>query len=126
MQLPNISAMFKWVNNFFPGAKGGSQDFLQLIRESDGTILGWIDENGIPKGSLASSGGADWANEENVTFSGFTGNIAFPPNGQFFMLVKNGQILFNGIGYTMVGQTITLLGFPADPSNDDFRAWYTF
>ncbi len=59
--IPNVAAMFKWVNSFFPGAKGGSQDFLQISRQSDGDILGWIDENGVPRGSLAtgSGGGAD-------------------------------------------------------------------
>ncbi len=53
MLLPNISSLFKWVNNFMPGAKGGSEDFLQCIRQSDGTVLGWIDETGTPRGSLA-------------------------------------------------------------------------
>jgi hypothetical protein len=51
--LPNISSLFKWANNFFPGSKNQSQDFLQCVRQSDGEILGWIDENGIPRGSLA-------------------------------------------------------------------------
>jgi hypothetical protein len=49
MLLPNISAMKKWVNNFFPGSKNQSQDFLQLARQSDGTVLGWIDETGTPR-----------------------------------------------------------------------------
>jgi hypothetical protein len=59
--IPNVAAMFKWVNSFFPAAKGGSQDFVQLIRESDGEVLGWIDESGTLRGSLAtgSGGGAD-------------------------------------------------------------------
>ena len=53
MLLPNVAAMKKWVNNFFPAASSGSQDYLQLVRASDGTILGWIDENGIGQGSLS-------------------------------------------------------------------------
>jgi hypothetical protein len=55
MIFPNISALKKLVNNFFPGAPNTTQDFLQLIRASDGTILGWIDEAGILRGSLAPS-----------------------------------------------------------------------
>ncbi len=55
MLLPNIASMFQWVNNFFQGGPNTSQDFLQLKRQSDGTILGWIDETGTPRGSLASS-----------------------------------------------------------------------
>jgi hypothetical protein len=57
--LPNVSSMYKWVNDFFAGAgaqSGGSQDFLQCIRASDGKILGWIDETGTLRGSLAPSG----------------------------------------------------------------------
>ena len=34
-----------------------TQDFLHLVRESDGSILGWLDENGIPQGSMAIGGG---------------------------------------------------------------------
>jgi hypothetical protein len=56
VNLPNVAAMFKWVNNFFPGAPTASQDFLQLIRQSDGTILGWIDETGTPHGNIAVPG----------------------------------------------------------------------
>jgi hypothetical protein len=54
MLLPNISTMYKWVNDFFSAAPSTSQDFLQLVRASDGTILGWIDETGTLRGSLAS------------------------------------------------------------------------
>jgi hypothetical protein len=54
MIFPNISALKKLVNNFFPGAPNTTQDFLQLSRASDGTILGWIDETGTPRGTLAS------------------------------------------------------------------------
>ncbi len=54
---PNAAAMFKWNNNFAPGAPSGSQDFLQLVRQSDGTILGFIDETGTPRGSLALASG---------------------------------------------------------------------
>ena len=53
MLLPNISSLKKLVNNFFPGGPGGSEDFVQLIRQSDGTVLGWVDEGGVPRGSLA-------------------------------------------------------------------------
>jgi hypothetical protein len=54
MLVPNITSMYRWVNTFFSGVKNQSQDFLQLSRASDGTILGWIDETGTPRGTLAS------------------------------------------------------------------------
>jgi hypothetical protein len=54
---PNAAAMFKWNNNFAPSAPSGSQDFLQLVTQSDGTILGLIDETGVPRGSLALASG---------------------------------------------------------------------
>src|SRR5208282_6511104 len=53
MLTPNISWMYKWLNNFFPGVHGESQDYLQVGRASDGTIVGWIDEEGHLQGSLA-------------------------------------------------------------------------
>ena len=37
MLLPNISSLFKRINPFSPGVKNGSQDFLQYVRQSDGT-----------------------------------------------------------------------------------------
>ena len=54
MLLPNISSLFKWVNPFYPGVKkNGSEDFLQLVRASDGTIL----ETGRARVSLALAAG---------------------------------------------------------------------
>jgi len=59
MLLPNISSLFKWVNPFTPAAgPTTSQDFLQCIRQSDGTVLGWIDETGTPRGTLAGLSGS--------------------------------------------------------------------
>src|SRR5271156_6544348 len=55
MKLPNVSSLFKWINPFFPGAKGGSSDFVQCIRQSDGQILSWVDENGFLQGNFALS-----------------------------------------------------------------------
>jgi hypothetical protein len=52
MLVPNITTMFKWVNTFFSGVKNQSQDYLQIARASDGTVIGWIDETGTPRGSL--------------------------------------------------------------------------
>jgi hypothetical protein len=57
MSNPNAAAMFKWTNNFAPGAPNESQDFLQLIRQSDGAVLGYIDPSGVPQGSLALASG---------------------------------------------------------------------
>jgi hypothetical protein len=56
MLLPNVSSLFEWTNNFSPAAPAGSEDFLQLIRYSDGKILKFIDETGTPRGSLAVGG----------------------------------------------------------------------
>jgi len=87
MLLPNISAMYRWANNFFPSTKTTSQDFLQLVRASDGTILGWIDEAGKLQGSLAVSvpeEDADpssiWLEDDFVTSSGMAG-LYFEPSG---------------------------------------------
>lgn len=55
MQVPNITSMYRWVNTFFSSVNNQSQDFLQIVRASDGTILGWIDEAGKLQGSLALS-----------------------------------------------------------------------
>jgi len=95
MQFPNIAAMSKWVNNFFPGAPTGSQDFLQIARQSDGTIFGWIDENGFPKGSLLLTGGFGPVTPlgEIVDFSNITGVLGNIPNGNYFQLFKNGALL---------------------------------
>jgi hypothetical protein len=69
MLLPNVSSLFKWTNNFSPAAPAGSEDFLQLIRYSDGKLLGWIDENGTPRGSLAlASGGGSGVRILNGAF----------------------------------------------------------
>jgi hypothetical protein len=69
MLLPNVSSMYRWVNSLFAGAPGGSQDFLQLVRESDGKLLGWIDEGGVPRGSLAlASGGGSGVRVLNGAF----------------------------------------------------------
>jgi hypothetical protein len=69
MQLPNVSSMYRWTNPFYPGAPGGTQDFLQLQRASDGKLLGWIDEGGVPRGSLAlASGGGSGVRVLNGAF----------------------------------------------------------
>jgi hypothetical protein len=80
MLVPNITSMYRWVNTFFSGVKNQSQDFLQLVRASDGTILGWIDEAGKLQGSLAVSvpeEDADpssiWLEDDFVTSSGNVG-----------------------------------------------------
>lgn len=85
MLLPNISAMKKWVNNFFPGSNNQSQDFLQLVRQSDGTILGWIDERGIARGSLANPpaslagpGLINFTTGNNIVRIGWTGGANNP------------------------------------------------
>jgi hypothetical protein len=75
--IPTVGAMYRWVNNFFAAAKGSSQDFLQISRQSDGDILGWIDSDGIPRGSLATGGGGGGANIEvaGTPIAGTTANL---------------------------------------------------
>jgi hypothetical protein len=53
MIFPNISALKKLINNYFPGAPNTTQDYLQLIEQSSGRVVGWVDERGLPQGSLA-------------------------------------------------------------------------
>lgn len=59
--VPSGKSHVKWDNS------NGAADFLQLI-QSGGSILGWIDSNGIPQGALAIGGGAPPS-----SFSGITG-----------------------------------------------------
>lgn len=72
MIFPNIATMKKWVNNFMPGAPNTTQDFLQLVRASDGTVLGWIDETGTLRGSLAVGGSSSSAGVRVLQGSGLT------------------------------------------------------
>ena len=78
MLLPNVASMFKWVNDYFPGAPSGSQDFLQLIEESSGTVLGWIDETGTLRGSLATGSGSGNA----ISIQGVPVSAIPPTDGQ--------------------------------------------
>ena len=52
MSVPNSAAGY----SFFKGDIT-TTDFLHLVRESDGSVLGWIDQNGYPQGTLAGTGG---------------------------------------------------------------------
>src|ERR1700678_1702759 len=52
MNVPNAFAAF----TIFKGDIT-KVDYLHLVRESDGGIPGWIDELGIPQGTLATGGG---------------------------------------------------------------------
>jgi hypothetical protein len=55
VKFPNISSLKKLVNNYFPAAPNTSEDYLQLIEQSSGNVIGWIDEAGKLQGSLAVS-----------------------------------------------------------------------
>ena len=52
MSSPNAFASF----SIFKGDIT-TQDFMHLVRESDGSVVGWIDQNGTPQGTLATGGG---------------------------------------------------------------------
>lgn len=128
MLFPNITAMFKWANNFFPGAPSASQDYLQVTRQSDGTILGWIDEGGVRRGSLALVGfgfGTITSFGEIVNFTNTIGSVDNIPNGDFFQLYKNGVLLnplsssfpniyLNSAGSTSWQLIILITGMSAD------------
>lgn len=120
--------MFKWINNFFPDAPNTSQDFVQLIRQSDGTILGWIDETGTPRGSLAvGEFGTFDVSGEVVTFSNITGTLANLPNNNFLQLFKNGLLLTtlgSNPDFSINGSAI-ILTVPAT-SLDTYVAYYSF
>lgn len=88
MLFPNIATMKKWVNNFMPGAPNTTQDFLQLVRASDGTVLGWIDETGTLRGSLAAAPTA------LPTIPFFTNNpIPGQANEQFALIAGSNGII---------------------------------
>ena len=69
-----------------------TQDFLHLVRESDGSILGWLDENGIPQGSMAIGGGGGGS---SVFVNGT------PVNNPDFLAGP-------GVAYTILGSNVTL------------------
>lgn len=82
MSSPNAFASF----SIFKGDIT-TQDFMHLVRESDGSVVGWIDQNGTPQGTLAVGGGAGttnvpWADIADVDFTGslktISGNLCEP------------------------------------------------
>jgi hypothetical protein len=82
------------------------------------------------------SGNVTWINNEQPsgTIDGTNGvfTIANIPNpSSSLLLMKNGQVLYSGVGYTINGRTITFqTGYipqPAggtDSTGDLLRAWY--
>ena len=118
---PNPKAYLRWDNSDI------AADFLQISNPSNqgGSVLGWIDENGELQGSLAVGGfGTVFSSSEVINVTGNTGALANTPTGTFLMLTKNGQVLINGVDYTIAGNvityTISALG------SDIFGAWYSY
>jgi len=118
---------------FLKWVKSDSQaDFLQIIQQSNGIIIGWIDAAGIRQGTLAGGGtggtGIFPTPYEVVSFSGTSGTLAFTPDNNFGpLLFRNGVLMLLGgsgvIGYTISGTAI-VLGLAASPS-DIFQAVYS-
>jgi len=113
---PSKSAQNVWTTE-------GGQDFLQL-RSSNGSFLAWIDSTGTGQGAL--SGGLSTQNFQNgeiVSFVGTAGTLLYVPNGIFFQLFKNGQLILNSGDYTLAGANITLI--VSAQLSDQFAAFYT-
>jgi hypothetical protein len=122
MSNPNAAAMFKWTNNFASGAPNESQDFLQLIRQSDGAILGYIDPSGVPRGSLALASGGG----VRVLKGAFGTNYVIDGNSWADVDATNlSTTITVPVGYTLVvtatacmdiggGDAIALLGIAID------------
>lgn len=92
--LPNVTAARVITNNFFPGGGAAQkQDYLQLKQASNGQVIGWIDENGIPQGSLAQSSG------------GIGGTLT---TGQ--IPIATAATTLGNSGITISGTTVTLPG----------------
>lgn len=120
---PNAAAMFKWSNNFAPGVPNGSQDFLQLIRQSDGAVLGYIDPNGVPQGSLAVGGSSSSAGARVLQGSA---------NESPYVIASSGPSTFVDIDATNLKTTITvpvgsiLLAFATVPVSSAVGVPYGF
>lgn len=78
--IPSGNSHVKWDNS------NGAADYLQLVK-SGGAIVGWIDSNGIPQGSLASSGSSS-------AFSGITGGT----NTNALVIGSGGSLSASGTG----------------------------
>lgn len=86
MSVPNSAAGY----SFFKGDIT-TTDFLHLVRESDGSVLGWIDQNGYPQGTLAGTGGG--------------GSSVFVEGS----LITNPNFLPGlGVSFTVAGSNITI------------------
>ena len=71
-----------------------SVDYLHLLQESDGSIPGWIDQDGIPQGTLALGGGGGnvFVNGSMITNPNFISgaNIAFSVAGSNITISSTG------------------------------------
>lgn len=86
------------------------EPYRWMFHGGDFNVATWI-SNETPSGSL---------NGINATFT-----LAQTPNPTAsLMLMKNGQILFNGNGYTLSGQTIIVNSTFIPNNTDAIRAWY--
>ena len=52
MLTPNVTAAMTWTNPLYGAQNSGNEDYL-WVKNSVGTIIGWIDETGTPRGTLA-------------------------------------------------------------------------
>jgi hypothetical protein len=85
--------------------------YLQMERYSQGApMAGFIDDE-IPTGTI---------NGVNTTFT----LVSVPSPTDSLCLYKNGQLLFEGIGYTLTGSTIVYASGYIPDTGDVHRAWY--
>src|SRR5271170_1128698 len=56
MLTPNVTAAMTWTNPLYGAQNSGNEDYL-WVKNSVGTIIGWIDETGTPRGTLATEDG---------------------------------------------------------------------
>src|ERR1700683_375292 len=106
MLTPNIATMYRWLNNQYPGVVGEAQDFLQIGNQSSGVIEGWIDELGIPRGTLATrplDGGAFSFTE--VPYSA-TPDFEMTTANNAFQLIMNGSVTSSTVSGVFIPGTV--------------------
>lgn len=126
--VPTTGSKLVWTSQPEVGGAGiDTTDILHILGPT-GAVTAWIDYTGAGGGNLASGGSSlgTFSSAELVSASGTTfGPLAHAPNGNFFQLSKNGQLLQPGAGndFVLSGSSGTL--DVAAQSEDVYLAWYT-
>lgn len=126
-----FSKAIDWANKVFtpPGSrslfKQAEREISNLAAFSTEQVLEpyrWIFHGG-------SQGAVTWINNETPVGTIDGSNAIFtiaavPSPTSSLILTKNGQILYNTIGYTLSGSTITFNTIYIPQTGDSLRAWY--